>query len=174
MLPGDARFKGVLSSLLATPAQTLAAALAAVAVAVIALGVVVVREEQRAAPRSPQAQRGRLGGTAGPVDRPSRHAHLSAQELARLSAFRVRARFLTGEPLEPPRWWQRMRLAWRHGYAGWIIAALAGSFSMATHFGAFWLITGGGWPGAIAITLLSTAIMVGLCAWIGLGLVSGQ
>src|SRR5919205_1232619 len=47
----------------------------------------------------------------------------------------------------------------REGYAGWIIAALVGAFSMATHFGAYWLIAGGGWLGAALVTLCSTVVM---------------
>ncbi len=81
---------------------------------------------------------------------------------------------MAGEPLETPGWWRKLRFAWREGYSGWVIASVAGAFSMATHFGAYWLITGGGWPGAIAITLLSTLVMVGACAWIGLGLITSR
>lgn len=69
-------------------------------------------------------------------------------------------------------WWRKVQLIWRGGHSGWIIAALVGAFSMATHFGAFWLITGGGWLGATVITVLSTAVMVGACAWVMLGLLS--
>ena len=67
-----------------------------------------------------------------------------------------------------------LRHAWREGYGGWIIACLAGSFSMATHFGAWWLIAGGGWLGAAVVTLGSTALMVLACAWVGLGLLNGR
>ncbi|MGH2354379.1 MAG: hypothetical protein ACRDI2_03400 [Chloroflexota bacterium] len=97
---------------------------------------------------------------------------LSPADLARLDAFRPRARLMAGEPTEPITWWTKVRLVWRGGYAGWIIAALVGAFSMATHFGAFWLIAGGGWLGAAVITILSTAVMVAACLWILLGLVA--
>lgn len=98
--------------------------------------------------------------------------HLSAAERARLNAFRPRARLMAGEPTGLRAWWRKMQLVWRGGHAGWIIATLVGAFSMATHFGAFWLITGGGWLGATVITLLSTAGMVAACAWVMLGLLS--
>jgi hypothetical protein len=61
---------------------------------------------------------------------------------------------------------------WRDGHAGWIVAALLGAFSMATHFGAFWLIVGGGWLGAIVVTVVATAAMTAACLWVLLGLVS--
>lgn len=102
---------------------------------------------------------------------------LSPADLARLEAFRERARLLEGEPEPAPStsgpfgWWSKLRIMWRTGYSGWIIAAVAGAFSMATHFGAFWLIAGGGWPGAVAITLASTVVMVAACFWVMLGLV---
>jgi hypothetical protein len=121
-------------------------------------------------------------GSGGPRDpggphsgaRPARHAHLNAAELARLSAFRSRARMMAGEPLVRPGLRAQLRHAWREGYAGWILACLAGSFSMATHFGAWWLIAGGGWLGAAVVTLGSTALMLWTCAWIGLGLLNGR
>ena len=79
---------------------------------------------------------------------------------------------MAGEPVGRPGWWAKLRLIWRGGYAGWIVAALVGAFSMATHFGMFWLVVGGGWLGAIVITLLSTAAMSLACVWIVLGLVN--
>jgi hypothetical protein len=96
---------------------------------------------------------------------------LSPTELARLDAFRPRARLMADEPTGLVAWWRKVKLIWYGGHAGWIVAALAGSFSMATHFGAFWLITGGGWAGAAAITVLSTIGMVACCAWIMFGLI---
>jgi hypothetical protein len=96
---------------------------------------------------------------------------LSPTELARLDAFRPRARLMADEPTGLVAWWRKVKLIWYGGHAGWIVAALLGSFSMATHFGAFWLITGGGWVGAAAITLLSTFGMVACCAWIMFGLI---
>ncbi|MDQ3702093.1 MAG: hypothetical protein M3442_14410 [Chloroflexota bacterium] len=98
--------------------------------------------------------------------------YLSPADLARLDAFRPRARLMAGEPTGMRAWWRKVQLIWRGGHSGWIIAALVGAFSMATHFGAFWLITGGGWLGATVITVLSTAVMVGACAWVMLGLLS--
>jgi len=96
---------------------------------------------------------------------------LSPTELARLDAFRPRARLMVDEPTGLVAWWRKVKLIWYGGHAGWIVAALAGSFSMATHFGAFWLITGGGWVGAAVITILSTIGMVACCAWIMFGLI---
>jgi hypothetical protein len=168
------------AALRATPVEMLAVAVGALALALMVLGAAIHAVERRRPLGTSESVGGsgrsavRANGRAISPARRSRHAHLSAQELARLSAFRPRARMMAGEPLAPVRWWQRVRLAWREGYAGWIVASLLGSFSMATHFGAYWLIVGGGWPGAIAITLLSTVVMVSACAWIGLGLVSGR
>jgi hypothetical protein len=96
---------------------------------------------------------------------------LTPAELARLEAFRPRARLMADEPTGIVAWWRKVQLIWHGGHAGWIVACLLGSFSMATHFGAFWLITGGGWPGAIVVTVLSTAAMVACCAWVMLGLI---
>ena len=154
------------SALLETPLHAALAALAAVCVALAGLGAAIyaVERGEAAAPRA----------TPAPQGRPARHAHLSAAELARLNAFRPRARFMAGEPLERASWRRQVKLAWREGYGGWVIACLLGSFSMATHFGAYWLIAGGGWLGAIAVTLGSTAVMVAACAWVGLGLISGR
>lgn len=103
---------------------------------------------------------------------PTNAGGLSAEEVARLNAFRATARYMAGESMESVTWWRKVRHAWRDGYAGWIVASLVGAFSMATHFGAYWLISGGGWLGAAAVTVLSTAAMVGVCAWIGLGLIT--
>lgn len=96
---------------------------------------------------------------------------LTPADLARLDAFRPRARLMADEPTGLVAWWRKVQLIWHGGHAGWIVAALLGSFSMATHFGAFWLITGGGWLGAAVITVLSTIAMVACCAWIMLGLI---
>jgi hypothetical protein len=96
---------------------------------------------------------------------------LSPADLARLDAFRPRARLMADEPVGLVAWWRKLQLIWHEGHMGWVIAALLGSFSMATHFGAYWLITGGGWVGATAITVLSTVAMVGACAWVIVGLI---
>ena len=157
--------------MLERPFETLTIALAGLAVLIVLLGIVVHALERRSAP-IPQP----LGEDA-PADllvRPARHDHLTRQELDRLSAYRARARLMVGEPLVAPGWWAEVRHAWREGYAGWVIACLLGSFSMATHFGAWWLIAGRGWAGAIVVTLLSTVVMVSTCAWIGLGLIKGR
>ncbi len=150
---------------------------AAIAALLLAVGVVgtILTEVQL-------AKRQRHLGTGERTRTPSGHVAmrkppanaggLSAEELARLNAFRATARYMAGESLEPVTWWRKVRHAWRDGYAGWIVASLVGAFSMATHFGAYWLISGGGWLGAAAVTLLSTAAMVGVCAWIGLGLIA--
>lgn len=111
---------------------------------------------------------------AAPVPRPARHRHLTAGELARLSAISARARLMEGEPLSSPGWRAQVRHAWRNGYSGWILACLAGAFSMGTHFGVWWLAAGGGMLGAAAVTLLSAGVMVLACAWIGLGLLTGR
>jgi hypothetical protein len=162
------------STLLAAPGETLAAATASLAVAISVLGVVVYRTEPGV------LRRGGAAGQRPPArparrvpSRPARHEHLSAAELARLHAYRSRARLMAGEPLRIG-WWRTARHLWREGYSGWIIALLAGSFSMATHFGLLWLVTGGGWAGAAAVTVASTVAMVCLGAWIGLGLVTGR
>jgi hypothetical protein len=118
--------------------------------------------ERRATARAKQAA---IGSTAVAT------GELSPADLARLDAFRPRARLMADEPMGLVAWWRRLQLIWHQGHIGWVIAALLGSFSMATHFGAFWLITGGGWLGATVITVLSTAAMVGACAWIIVGLI---
>jgi hypothetical protein len=100
--------------------------------------------------------------------------HLTPAELARLATFRPRARLMADEPVGLVAWWRKVQLIWRGGHAGWLIAAFVGAFSMATHFGAFWLIVGGGWVGAAVITMLSTLAMVALCAWIMMGLLGRQ
>jgi hypothetical protein len=157
------------AALSATPLEIVAVAAGAVALALVALGVVVHSVEGKA-PAGAQASPS--GARPGPMR--ARHAYLSAQELARLASFRHRARMMAGEPLGQLRWWQQVRVAWKGGYAGWVLACLIGSFSMATHFGAYWLIVGGGWLGAIVITLFSTMVMVAACAWIGLGIAAGR
>ncbi len=160
----------LVASLGVTQLGAVFAACAGVGVALVALGMAIHAVERRGAGTVSNRP---LTQTSPPARR-SRHAYLSAQELARLSSFRPRARMMAGEPLDGAGWWREVRLAWKDGYAGWVIACLLGSFSMATHFGAYWLITGGGWLGAIAITLLSTTLMVAACAWVGLGLISGR
>jgi hypothetical protein len=118
--------------------------------------------QRRAAARARQSAVGNTAVATG---------ELSPADLARLDAFRPRARLMADEPVGLVAWWRKLRLIWQEGHMGWVIAALVGSFSMATHFGAFWLITGGGWIGATAITVHSTAAMVGACAWIIVGLI---
>jgi hypothetical protein len=157
------------AALSATPVEIVAVAVGAVALALVALGVAIHTVEGKASAGAAPAR-----SATGAVQARTRHAHLTAQELNRLAAFRHRARMMAGEPLGQLRWWQQVRVAWRGGYAGWILACLIGSFSMATHFGAYWLIVGGGWLGAVVITLFSTVVMVATCAWIGLGIASGS
>lgn len=99
---------------------------------------------------------------------------ITAAEAQRLAPLRARAAYIEHHPTRPRPFWLRVRILWRSGYAGWIAAILIGSFSMATHFGAYWLIAGGGWLGAIGITLLSTGMMVFIGGWIGLGLVDSR
>src|SRR5919202_244476 len=96
----------------------------------------------------------------------TRPGELTPEEARRLEALRPRARLLAGEPVRPPGFYGRLRALWREGHAGWRIASCVGAFSMATHFGAYWLIAGGGWLGATLVTLLSTAAMVAICFWI--------
>jgi hypothetical protein len=96
---------------------------------------------------------------------------LTPTELVRLRTLRAKAGDAGGtRQVAGPAWWGKLRVLWRRGYAGLIVAVLIGAFSMATHFGAFWLIAGGGWPGAIAVTLLSTLLVVAVCIWIAAGL----
>ena len=99
---------------------------------------------------------------------------LSTQDLARLTAFRPRARLMAGEPLGRPEWLAKLRLMWREGHAGWIVATMVGAFSMATHFGAYWLIAGGGWLGAAVVTVASTILMTAVGFWILLGLLGAR
>lgn len=148
------------------PLETAVLIVACAGIALVLLGIAIHVSERRTAPPPDAAAR--------EPERRARHAHLSYAELARLSAFRSRARMMAGEPLVAPGLRAQLRHAWREGYAGWILACLAGSFSMATHFGAWWLISGGGWLGAIVVTLGSTAVMLWTCAWIGLGLLNGR
>jgi len=153
------------------PVETLTAILAVLAVLIVLLGIAIHALERRA----PAVEEHPAGSPAAALTmRPARHDHLTRQELARLSAYRARARLMVGEPLVAPGWRAEVRHAWREGYAGWVIACLVGSFSMATHFGAWWLISGHGWAGAIVVTLLCTVVMVSTCAWIGLGLIKGR
>ena len=149
-----------------SPFESLALPAVALVGLLIALGVVVHVSERGT--RDP-ARSGPIG-----APRPARHRYLSAPELARLSAIRSRARLMEEAPLSSPGWWAQLRHAWRGGYSGWILACLAGAFSMATHFGVWWLAAGGGMLGAVAVTLVCTALMVTACAWIGLGLIAGR
>jgi hypothetical protein len=151
----------------ASPFESLALPVTALVVLLIALGVVVHMSER--APGRPPAASAEAQHT-----RPARHEHLSAAELARLSAIRSRAQLMEEAPLNPPGWPAQLRHAWRNGYSGWILACLAGAFSMATHFGVWWLAAGGGMAGAVAVTLVCTVLMVAACAWIGLGLIAGR
>ncbi|MBI3972813.1 MAG: hypothetical protein HY332_16170 [Chloroflexi bacterium] len=106
---------------------------------------------------------------------PERIGVLPENELARLATFREY--FDVDEPKGntvtsvPSGWLGRVRFLWRRGYRGWLLASLIGAFSMATHFGAFWLIADGGWLGAAVVTLGSTVLMVAVCFWILEGLV---
>ena len=161
---------GVLPALTGSPTETVLLAAIALAALLCALGVAVHVTER--APKAPGGARGGEAATAG--RRPIQHRHLNALELARLSAFRTRARLMEGEPLRAPGWAGQLRHAWRQGYSGWIVACLAGAFSMATHFGVWWLAAGGDWPGAVVVTVLATLLMISACAWIGLGLISGR
>jgi hypothetical protein len=145
-----------------------------------ALGLALARLEFGAAARRRRRARQELEAVERRRRAAVRHAQtraavddgeLSAADLARLDAFRPRARMMADEPTGIVAWWRKVQLIWHGGHAGWIVACLLGSFSMATHFGAFWLITGGGWPGAIVVTVLSTGAMVACCAWIMLGLI---
>lgn len=157
-------------ALAGTTADALFFAALVLAALLAALGIAVHLTER--APRTRQAAALAPGAVA--VSRPARHRHLNTQELTRLSAFRARARLMAGEPLRAPGWVGTVRYAWQQGYSGWIVACLAGSFSMATHFGVWWFAAGGAWLGAILVTLLCTVVMVAACAWIGLGLVAGR
>ena len=170
VLQSTLMWASLVASLGATQLAAVLAACAGAGVALVALGVAIHAVERRgtSAGRDPSLSQAPHAG------RRARHEYLSAKELSRLSSFRPRARLMAGEPLGGAGWWQEVRMAWSEGYAGWVIACLLGSFSMATHFGAYWMISGGGWLGAIAITLLSTGLMVTACAWVGLGLISGR
>lgn len=169
--------------LVESPGQAFLAAAFLVA-ALGALGVTVAKTEFGKAARrrrrlhqmASQASRERahravdaVGGTG-----PAAANGLTPHDLARLTRFRPRARLMRGEPLEQPAWVAKLRLLWRDGYAGWIVAALAGAFSMATHFGMLWLVTGGGWTGAVVVTVASTAAMVAVCIWLLLGLIPSR
>jgi hypothetical protein len=142
------------------------AAVAGLAIALFRLEIgTTARRRRRLRAALARAERARAAERSG-----ARAGDLSPAEAHRLEAFRPRARLMAGEPLGRIGWIARLRRLWREGYAGWIIASLAGAFSMATHFGAYWLIAGGGWLGAALITLGSTLVMVALCFWVVLGL----
>jgi hypothetical protein len=143
-----------------------------VAVAVIGIALNEMYLSKRGAQRSNGEQSRSSQSRVLVRHPPPNGGGLSAEQIARLNAFRAKARFMAGETMESATWWRKIRYAWRDGYAGWIVASLLGAFSMATHFGAYWLILGGTWLGAIMVTLLSTLTLVAVCAWIGLGLVS--
>ena len=154
-------------AVLASPFESLALPAAALVALLVVLGVVVHLSERAPVPQRPL-------GIDAPHARPARHEHLSAAELARLAAVRSRATLMEKAEVNPPGWMAQLRHAWRGGYSGWILACLAGAFSMATHFGVWWLAAGGGMLGAVAVTLVCTAVMVIACAWIGLGLIAGR
>lgn len=165
----------------ATPAETLAVATVTSTLALTML-VVALRQTEfgKAARRRQRLRQALVRAERARALAAQAAAHeaeaLTSAEMARLAALRSRARRDAGtsadraDPAAPARAWTKVQRMWRTGYAGWIIAAMAGAFSMATHFGAFWLIIGGGWLGAALITLLSTAAMVAACLWIGYGL----
>ena len=162
-------------ALAATPPATLLAAGAFVVLALAGLGIALVRLEfgqaARRRRRLHQAlQRAERARAAARAEQAS-PGQLTPAEAARLHAFRARARLMVGEPLETITGLARVRAVMRDGHAGWVWATLIGAFSMATHFGAYWLIAGGGWPGAALVTLLGTAIMVALCLWVLVGLI---
>src|SRR5579883_3295942 len=153
--------------LASTSAGTLLAAWAFLLLALAGLGLVLFKLELSPAAR----RRRRLQQALARAERRraeqeaqarSASGRLTPQELSRLAALRNQMR-LAEERLTPPSWLDRLRFLWREGYSGWIIASLVGAFSMATHFGAFWLIAGGGWLGATLITLGSTVLMVAAC-----------
>ncbi len=159
-----------------TPLAALIASAAFVALALAALAAALYKLEFSKAARRrrrlhealARAERARAASKAGTAP----GSPLTPDEVRRLQAFRTRARMMVDEPLTPLPWHRKLRLLWRDGYSGWILAALVGAFSMATHFGAFWLIAGGGWLGATLITLLSTILMVAACFWVLIGLVA--
>ena len=160
------------AALASTSGELVLAAAAFVAVALGLLGVALAKTEFGKAARRrrrlrqalARAERARVAAAARAA------GGLSATEVAQLRA--LRARVVLEQPLEHLNWCGKIRVLWRRGYAGLIVAVLVGAFSMATHFGAYWLIAGGGWLGAIVVTVLSTAFVVAACVWIFLGLVS--
>lgn len=162
-------------ALAATSSTTLLAASAFLVLALTGLAVALARVEFGKAARRrrrlhqalQRAERARAAARA----EEARDGRLTPAEAARLAAFRARARTMVGEPLETITGLARVRALMRDGHSGWVWATLIGAFSMATHFGAYWLIAGGGWLGAALITMLGTAIMVALCLWVLLGLV---
>ena len=164
----------VFRAVVASPFESLALPAVALVTLLIALGVAVHLAERGPGQPPPASAGPESGAEQARGVRPARHEHLSAAELARLSAIRSRARLMEEAPLTTPSWLAQLRHAWRGGYSGWILACLAGAFSMATHFGVWWLAAGGGMAGAVVVTLLCTALMVLACAWIGLGLIAGR
>lgn len=91
---------------------------------------------------------------------------LSMLDVRRLTAFRRRAIDLHGEPVGPLTLGQRWGQLRRRGLVPWTVASGVGAFSMATHFTVLWFAVGGGWLGAVLITLGSTFIMTAICVWL--------
>jgi Flp pilus assembly protein TadB len=155
----------------------LVGAAAFVALAVAGLGTALFKWEFSKAARRRRRLRTALARAERERAVRSAAAHagaLTPEEARRLEAFRPKARLMADEPTRPVGWSARLRALWREGYAGWIIASLVGAFSMATHFGAYWLIAGGGWLGAGLVTLGSTVVMVAICLWVVLGLAESR
>jgi Flp pilus assembly protein TadB len=159
---------------IAGAAVFIAAAIAGLAFTLVKLEVgKTARRRRRVRAALERAERGRAVERA--TERAaSNRSGLTPEEARRLEEFRPRARLMAGEPDHPLGFVARLRRLWREGYAGWIIASGVGAFSMATHFGAYWLIAGGGWLGAIVITVLSTLVMVLICFWLVLGLAESR
>ena len=163
----------MVAELAATPWHTLVVAGAFVALALVALGFALVRWELGQAARRRRRLRTALAQaerTRAAERSPVQPGRLTPEEARRLEAFRPRARLMAGEPTGPLGTAVRLRALWREGYSGWIIASFVGAFSMATHFGAYWLIAGGGWLGAALVTIGSTLVMVAVCLWVVMGL----
>jgi hypothetical protein len=166
----------VWAALTSTSSESLLAAAAIFGAAVTLLGVTLFKTEFGKAAR----RRRRLRQALARTERARAAAAAARSPVAPTPAEMVRLQRPaakagdTGGPSEAAglAWWGKLRVLWRRGYAGLIVAVLIGAFSMATHFGAFWLIAGGGWPGAIAVTLLSTLLVVAVCIWIAAGLVA--
>jgi hypothetical protein len=163
----------VWGALASTPTGTLAAAAGFFALAIALLAVALAKTEfgkaarRRRRLRQALARTERLRAAVSAQTRPTTRT-LTPAEAVRLGA--LRPRHIVAERYGRVTTWGKLRLLWSQGYAGAMVAVLVGAFSMATHFGAYWLIAGGGWPGAIAITVLSTVLVVAACIWIGLGL----